>query len=339
MEEKHGRIGSLDGGRAERGSHEPTPAAKRRIAVDRSPERVPARSMEGLPREERATSRTAEPNVNTAAFEGRSAVHLSFMTWVVPDWDLDRILEYAADSVYDGVEFRVQAERHLMDPGRVEGGHDHGVSAALSTAERREIRDRCERHGVDVPCIATGDEMGHVEPDERADHLASAKANIELAGDLGAPYVRVFCGGGREELDDEVADACAAGFDELGEFGRDHGVTPLLATHDVLSDPMDALAVLERIGTDNVGLLYNYDRIDRETADALGDRIRHVHVHEDVLDAEYEGIADLQRELHGFDYDGYFSLEVIRGENLSVEELDRAGENMRRHVESITDAA
>lgn len=53
MEEKHGRIGSLDGARAERGSHEPTPAAKRRIAVDRSPERVPARSMEGLPREGR----------------------------------------------------------------------------------------------------------------------------------------------------------------------------------------------------------------------------------------------------------------------------------------------
>lgn len=248
-------------------------------------------------------------------------MRLSFMTWVCPDWDLDDILDFAERTPYDGVEFRVESD------------HAHGVSADDSAERRREVRERFADRGVDIPAVATGQQFAQSDDEERAEEIATAKEHIELAGDLGADVVRIFAGGDREEMTDAAAADAAEAFTEVGAFAADHGVRPLLETmHDIVQSPEDALNVLERVDTDNFGLLWNRAAISPEEFEALSGHIHHVHMHEDVLDPEFEAVADAMELYREAGYDGYFSLEIIRGENLPEDQLVETGERLAGYL-------
>jgi len=213
----------------------------------------------------------------------------------------------------------------------VSSGDSHSTPA-----ERAAVVDSFEEHGVEIPAVAAGDELAVADDDERAAQVASAKANVELAGDLGAGVVRVFAGGDREEMTGAAAADTAAVLTELGDLGADHGVTPVLETmHDIVQSPADARAVLDRVETDNVGVLWNRASIDAREFEAIREAVRHVHVHDEVLDPEYEPIADLIERFDGAGYDGYVSLEIIRGEDLPTGVLRETGERLRDHVEGM----
>lgn len=255
-------------------------------------------------------------------------MYLSFMTWVCPDWDLDRIVEFTESSAYDGVELRVDEE------------HAHGLSSESPDEERARAVELFEDRNVDVAAIATSEFFAHSDPEERADQIAAAKANVELAGDLGADVVRFFAKGDRDEMTDDAAADTAEALTEVGEFARQHDVTPLLEVmHDIVESPEDALLVLERVETANVGLLWNRGEVASADFDEIAERVRHVHTHEEVLDPEFEGITELMSRLDEVGYDGYISLEVIRGEDLSEglpeEQVRETGERLRNYVENV----
>lgn len=267
-------------------------------------------------------------------------MHLSFMSWVCPEWSLEEIVDFVRRSEYEGVELRVQAAETHMDPEDAGEGHAHGVSADMSAAERRAVRELCEANDVSLPCLATGDELGHLDDDVLAGEVASAKDNIELAGDIGAPYVRLFTSpgdDGPDEVTDEVADSQAAVFDDLGAFASEHGVTPLLALHDIMADYRDARRVADRVETDNFGLLWNDVEMSDAAFDAVGEHVRHVHLNPHEWADEYvpaeRGTPEMMEKLAGIGYDGYFSLEIIRGENVPEEELREIGRGLRTAVE------
>jgi sugar phosphate isomerase/epimerase len=240
------------------------------------------------------------------------------MTWVCPGWSLERIATFAATGPYDGVEFRVDAD------------HDHGVSTASSAADRQAVVDLFADHGVDVPAVATSEGLAIVDDDARAAEIEAAKANAALAGDLGADVLRVFAKGDQDELNDAAADAAARAFTELGDFAADHGVTPALETvHDVVEGVDEALAIADRVATENFGLLWNRPDITPEELDRIEDLVEHVHLHEPALNSEDDGVPDMIRQFGERDYEGYFSLEIMRGEDLPESELVEGGERLR----------
>ena len=249
-------------------------------------------------------------------------MRLSFMSWVCPTWDLERMAEFTASTAYDGIELRVDSE------------HAHGLSADSTDRERAAAVELLADHGVELPAVATGDQLAHSDPDERAEQVASAKANAELAGDLGADYLRVFAMGDREEMTEEAAVDAAASLTEIGEFARDHGVTPVLETmHDIVQHPADAYAVIDRVETDNAALLWNRASITDEEFAAVHDDVEHVHMHDEALDPEFDGVADMMARFRDDGYQGYFSLEIIRGEDLPEDLLRETGDRLQQYAD------
>jgi len=246
---------------------------------------------------------------------------LSFMTFVCPEWEIERAVGFAAATDYDGVEIRVDA------------GHKHGISSQSPAAERQRVKDVFADAGVEVACVATSVQFASPDPGAHAEHLAAAKANLDLAADLGAPVVRIFAGGGIPALTAAAAEQVAAAFDEVGEHSAAAGVCPMLECgHDIIKGAAEAAEVIQRVTTANFGALWNHATMDDETFEALKSRIRHFHVHDDVLDPENTNLLDLARRMKRADYTGYVSLEIIKGENLPEDLLRETAARLKGYI-------
>lgn len=105
---------------------------------------------------------------------------LGFSSLGCPEWDLDTIITQAAALGYSGVELRgLQGEMHLpalpvlrKDPAAV----------------ARRFRDA----GVEPVCLATGNCFHWQDRRKIAENKQQVREFIELAGELGASFVRVF---------------------------------------------------------------------------------------------------------------------------------------------------
>ena len=251
-------------------------------------------------------------------------MQLSFMTWVCPTWDIDRIADFIDDTPYEGVEFRVDND------------HAHGMEPDTPAEERQAVVDLFDERGIDVPAVATSEQFAYVDDEERAAQIESAKANAELAGDLGADVLRIFAGGDQDEMNDEAAAAAAEAFTEVGDYAADHGVTPLLETmHDIVESPEDAYAVLDQVESDNVGILWNRATISEADFAAIEDDLMHVHMHADVLEDDFDDTSLFSR-CADIGYEGAFSLEIIRGEDLADEELRETGDRLQGLIEEVS---
>lgn len=249
-------------------------------------------------------------------------MQLSFMSWVCPNWTIDEIASYGERSPYDGIELRIDSD------------HAHGVSRHSSAAERTNVRNILDAHGLEIPCIATSHQFAVAEDLDAA--IDAAKADVELAADLGARYIRVFAGGDEECLPEDAIQRVSRALTELGEHARSYGVSPLLETkHDVVQTADDALTIIDHGHTSNVGVLWNRSTISTNAVEKLADRINHVHVHDDVLQSQNEDVRELVRKLKTVGYDGYISLEIIRGEDIPRDVLTTTGDRLSRQLDVI----
>jgi sugar phosphate isomerase/epimerase len=243
------------------------------------------------------------------------------MTFVCPDWELDKIVQFARDSDYDGVEIRVDA------------GHKHDVSSQTSAETRQSVKKLFDNAGVDIPCVATSVQFSSPEPETRRENIEAAKANLDLAADLGAGIVRMFAGGGISELTDAAAHYIAAAFDEVGEYAKASGVSPMLECgHDIIKGAAEGVEIIKRVKTTNFAVLWNHSHMDAETFEFLKSHLRHFHVHDDVLDPDNVNVLNLARQVQDADYDGYVSLEIIKGHNLPEELLTETAKRLKGYI-------
>ncbi|MGP3913254.1 sugar phosphate isomerase/epimerase family protein [Nonomuraea sp. 10N515B] len=103
-------------------------------------------------------------------------MRLAVSTLGTPGEDLDRAIEIATGSGCQGLELRLHP--------------DTGVHAGLDSAERRSVRERVERAGLEISALAGY--VGICEPGPDEPVLEALLADLRLAADLGAPGVRVF---------------------------------------------------------------------------------------------------------------------------------------------------
>jgi len=243
------------------------------------------------------------------------------MTFVCPEWEIEKVVQFAKDADYDGVEIRVDA------------GHKHEISSESSDEKRRYVKKLFDDKDVEVPCVATSVQFASPEPAKRRENIDAAKANIKLAADLGAKVIRTFAGGGIPKLTDEAAGYVAEAFTEVGDYAKEYGVCPMLECgHDIIRTAVEAAEVIKRVETSNFGALWNHSDMDELTFDLLKNHIRHFHIHDEVLDPENKNILHLAKLMKNINYDGYISLEIIKGHNLPEELLIETAKRLKGYI-------
>lgn len=246
---------------------------------------------------------------------------LSFMTFVCPEWAIEKIVQFAREASYDGVEIRVDA------------GHKHGISPKSSMDERRHVKRLFDDEGLEVSCIATSVQFGFPDPKKRQENIEAAKANIKLASDLGAGFVRIFAGGGIPKLTEEAAGYVAEAFTEVGNYAIEYGVCPMLESgHDIIKGAVEAAEVIRRVETPNFGVLWNHSDMDQQSFELLKNHIRHFHIHDEVLDPENRNILHLAKLMKSVNFDGNISLEIIKGQNLPEELLIETAKRLKDYI-------
>ena len=228
-----------------------------------------------------------------------------FMSSVCPKQTLPELIESAKEYGYEGIEFRVEWD------------HGHGIELTTSYDDLGVAQGMLEDNGIEASCIATGVKLNTV--DESA-HLAARESlmrYIELAQNVGAPYLRVFADKVPEDSVDRVLELAAASCAAVDDHAGQHGVDILIKTHTNMR-PEWAKRIVNDSGGQHVGVLWHIGHhISRgqsvdEAWGHISSDIKHVH-----FSAREEGKAGESDNQRTFDllgpagFDGFFSVEVI----------------------------
>ena len=91
----------------------------------------------------------------------------------------------------------------------------------------------------------------------------------------------------------------------MGAYAKASGVCPILECgHDIIKGRAEAVEVIQRVGTTNVGVLWNDSTIVDALLADLAQHLRHFHVHDEVLDTSNANIVSLAKQMTGVDYRG-----------------------------------
>lgn len=200
---------------------------------------------------------------------------LAFSTLGVPGLPLTDVLGLATTHGYHGVELRA----HPEEP----------VHPGLGPDERAAVAAEFRAAGVEPLGLAGYARVAAPGDDEPV--LAEIRGLLDLARDLGAPYVRVFPGGGTEQSAEEADATAARRLGTAAEYAAERGVSILLETHDSHRTGADAMRVLGPVGHLRAGALWDVMHTwlggeqPSETYAALAPHLGYVQV-KDIASAE-----------------------------------------------------
>ena len=194
---------------------------------------------------------------------------ISFMTFACPEWTAEEVIAGAVRHGYSGIEWRI------------ESNHAHGVEVTMPPDERAVLRRHLANVGVASACLATS--LRFVQPEAVMD----APARIDLAADIGASGLRVFCGPLPEGM--TLEDAIPRAADHLhhaADYAQQCGVSLWLETHDAVNRGAPVAAILEQAAHpalaatwDNMHPAFNGEAFE-DTKALLHGRIAHTHFHD-----------------------------------------------------------
>ncbi|QHT59401.1 sugar phosphate isomerase/epimerase [Paenibacillus lycopersici] len=240
---------------------------------------------------------------------------LAFSTLACPAWSWERILREASALGYDGIEIRgIEHEMTL-----------HRCTPFLPEHIDRSMRQLKER-GLTIICLDTS--CVFHDPAKLEAAIEEGKAAVDLAVKLGVPYIRVFGDAipdGRDR--GETIGQVARGLRDVCRHAEGTGVSVLVETHGDFSDSRSLLAVIERVGSEALGVLWDINNpfkygggeSPESTYERLGRYIKHTHI-KDTKGADMhapialcgEGDVPIQaciRLLEANGYEGWLSFE------------------------------
>src|SRR5690606_12134225 len=142
---------------------------------------------------------------------------------------------------YHGVELRA----HPEEP----------VHPGLTLGERADAAAEFKQAGVEILALAGYARVAAPGADEPV--LAEIRSLLDLACDVGAPFIRVFPGGGTEQSPEEADATAVRRLTRAAAHAADVGVRILLETHDSHRTGADAERVLALVGSPRVGALWD----------------------------------------------------------------------------------
>jgi sugar phosphate isomerase/epimerase len=212
---------------------------------------------------------------------------MSFSTLACPDWTMPQIIKIAVDAGYDGIELRF-----------VEGEDSLWKLAAFSVTQITATKSMLADCGLTISCVDTSCRFHSPDASERNRWIEEGQRMSDLAGELGAPGIRVFgdtiqSGASRDWTRGWIAESVH----RLAEMISRNGVAVWLETHGDFCAAGETAAILSESGSRHVGVVWDpvnsfisTDEHPTEGAPLLGAAIRHVHV------------KDFQRTEDGFLY-------------------------------------
>lgn len=264
-------------------------------------------------------------------WQSAAKLPLGFSTLGCPNWPWTKILDFAAQQKFAAIELRGILAN--MDLTKV---------PELAPEKMADAKRQLAAHGLVVSCLGASANMHDMDPAKHAAQLGEAKAFIDLAQQLAAPYVRVF---GNEYVKDVPRDQMlahiAGSLRELGEYARPKGVTVLIESHGDFTDSPALLELLQRADSPNVALLWDAHHTfvsgkeqPEETVAKLGRYIRHTHLKDSVPagnDRRYvltgTGEVPVKRQIAALvkiGYRGFYSFEWEKRWHPEIEEPEVA---------------
>lgn len=237
-------------------------------------------------------------------------MHIGIVTYnVARDWDLETLLKICRESGMEGVEFRTT--------------HAHGVEPALTTEQRREVRQKCADAGLKQTSLGTVCEFHSPDPAVVRQNIESCRQFVRLAHDIGARGVKVRPNGLPKEIPAEkTLEQIGKALIECGQFAREHGVEIWMEVHGAGTQlPANARKIMDACGHPSVGITWNSNPTDvsngsvREAFELLKPYILCCHITELWNDYPYR---ELFRLFKAVNYDRYTLCEIgasIRAEN------------------------
>ncbi|MET7481054.1 sugar phosphate isomerase/epimerase family protein [Streptomyces sp. NPDC005648] len=166
---------------------------------------------------------------------------LAFSTLGVPGLPIPDVIRLAATHGYHGVELRA----HPEEP----------VHPGIDAGRRADVAAEFKAGGIELLGLAGYARVA--APGDDGPVIDEIRELLDLAHDLGAPYVRVFPGAGSEQTRERADAAAARRLGTAAEYAADLGVRVLLETHDSHRTGADAIRVLGLVGHRHVGALWD----------------------------------------------------------------------------------
>ena len=258
-----------------------------------------------------------------------------FSTLGCPSWSFADILSVAADLHYDGIEIRgIEKELHapaleVFAPSRID-----------------TTKKKLESLSLEIPILTSACNLNNT-----AD-MDEAKAYVDTASALGTPYIRLLGDKAPAPSDGVDLKAVVRNLTMIAEYAQPKGVMPLIETNGFFAKTKVLRALLDAIGSDNIGVLYDVHhpyRFFRErpayVLKTIGSFIRHVHIKDSVMDGKKviykivgEGSVPVKEAvsmLTDFGYIGYYSLEWVKRWDLSLEEPGIAFAQYKEYMDEL----
>lgn len=241
---------------------------------------------------------------------------LAFSTLGCPGWSWDEIFATAKDLGLDGIEVR-GIENEMFAPD----------IKVFSPDNRTATMDKLSSAGMIIPILTSGACLGLKENTES--YMAEARSYIELAGQLGVPFVRVMITPSPNTGPAVEMNQAKGLYNELCDYANDKGVKVLIETNGPLADSRKMAEFMKAANPQSAGVLWDIHhpyRFFGETPEVtyanIGEWIRHIHVKDSVMDkgnVVYRmmgygdvPIFDALKLLHNKGYEGFVSLEWVK---------------------------
>ena len=242
---------------------------------------------------------------------------LSFSTLGCPDWNFQRITDFAMEHNYNGIELRGLLRE--MDLTKCpEFNTSQSIAATLSV-----MKDK----NVGVVDLGSSTNLHIADNTERKKNLDEAKRFIDLAEKLFCPYIRVFPNNFPKDKDkNETMDLMIKGLLELSDYAKGSSVKVLIETHGDLVWTADIQKVMDSAFNEHTGLVWDVTNMWSATKEPPADvyqklkkYIRHTHIKDmKMIDGTIHYVLLGQGEVPIFTaidslenggYKGYYSFE------------------------------
>ncbi len=284
------------------------------------------------------------PLVSPVAGSLKKGTALCFSTLGCPDWDLEKILRFAADNKYKGIEIR-----GLLRQVDITRCPEFSGPAAIK-ATRKKAQD----HNIKIVNLGSSAALHHTARAEREKNIDEAKRYIEIASELKCPFVRVFPNNlPKDDTRAAVIELIIQGLQQLAVFAKGSNVTVLLESHGDVVYIADLEKIMNAVDARQTGLIWditNMWHVTREPAAEVFQRlsrfIRHVHIKDGVLQQDGKlsyvltGMGDVPLKpalemLYNNNYNGYYSFEWEKLWHPEIEEPEKAFAAFPGYIEQV----
>lgn len=258
-----------------------------------------------------------------------------FSTLGCPEWSFTEIITFASDLKFDGIEIRgILGE--LFAPAIEE----------LSPRKIESTKQRLKSLSLEIPCLTSSCNLN----DE--DMIEEAKAYVDTARNIGAPYLRLL--GDKEPAPTDGVNLKALKYNiiEIADYAKTKNVMPLIETNGFFAKTRMLAALLGELGHGNIGVLWDIHhpfRFFGESPDytlkTIGRHIKHVHIKDSVMEGRNvsykmlgEGnvpVKEAVKALEAFGYEGFYSLEWVKRWDLSLEEPGIAFAQYKEYMDTL----